>query len=173
MKQLRVDIKKCTGCSQCVLNCSLKNCGEFDLNQSNIRLAQWEEYCLSIPVFCQHCREPACVSVCPVEAIQKDPTTGVITIDQELCISCFMCVENCKYQAMRITRDNFPATCNLCDGAPRCVQTCFSEALQYEEVEDANTEPLEAFIPVLNARKKGGTVDAPEALRKETLSHGH
>ena len=46
---------------------------------------------------CLHCVDPSCVSVCPVQAMQKDPVTGIVSYDPEACIGCRYCSYGCPF----------------------------------------------------------------------------
>ncbi len=46
---------------------------------------------------CMHCLEPACASVCPVEALHKEPRTGVVAHDVDRCIGCRYCMVACPF----------------------------------------------------------------------------
>lgn len=46
---------------------------------------------------CLHCLDPACVSVCPVAALQKDPRNGVVFYDKDKCIGCRYCQLACPF----------------------------------------------------------------------------
>lgn len=37
-----------------------------------------------VPMSCNHCREPKCVPVCPVEALSKDKENGLILHDKKM-----------------------------------------------------------------------------------------
>lgn len=164
MKQIKVDVAKCTGCGQCALTCSFKNVGKFELEQSNIRIIQWEEICLSVPHLCQQCSDTPCVISCPTEAISVNPATGAIVIDKELCTQCYICELECRYQVIHIDLEGYPLTCDLCGGSPQCVRVCFPEALSFEEIPDGEKEPLKAVAATLIDRAAGKPVLPPEEL---------
>lgn len=164
MKQISVDIAKCTGCGQCALTCSFKNVGVFDREQSNIRIIQWEEICLSVPSLCRQCGDTPCMAACPTEAISVNPETGAIVIDRELCTQCYICELECRYQVIHIDPEGYPLTCDLCGGNPRCVGVCFAGALRFEDIPAEEREPLKAFAPTLIARAAGKPVTPPGEL---------
>ena len=49
-----------------------------------------------LPVACRHCENPHCMSDCPVDAITRAPT-GEVFINQQTCIGCANCHNNCPY----------------------------------------------------------------------------
>ncbi len=82
---------------------------------------------------CMHCIDPACVSVCPVAALTKDPVTGVVGYDGNRCIGCRYCMLACPFGIPKFTWDtNDPkiVKCELCrhrykDGDyPACCEFC-------------------------------------------------
>lgn len=46
-------------------------------------------------VACQHCSEPACEAVCPTGATHKDEATGIVLVDENVCIGCDSCIAAC------------------------------------------------------------------------------
>ncbi len=171
MKKIKINISKCTGCNQCVLTCSFVKSGTFDPRQSRIRIVQWEDRCLSVPIMCQQCEDANCIAVCPTNALTHDPDTGVIVLDAVGCINCDACAVECTYQVMHMTTDGLPVTCDLCGGDPECVKVCYPGALTFEEVPDAEREPLRSLAETLNARSAGQLGEAPaELLERATLA---
>lgn len=77
---------------------------------------------------CMHCNVPACVSACPVAALQKTDR-GPVVYYEDRCIGCRYCMLACPYGVPRYEWfDRVPRVrkCNL-DGA--CVRACPVQAL--------------------------------------------
>ena len=84
---------------------------------------------------CRHCDDPACLAVCPSEAIMKR-SDGVVLVDAERCIGCEQCVDACPYGAMTFdSNQEIASKCDLCshrlkqNDAPRCVAYCQGKAI--------------------------------------------
>jgi Fe-S-cluster-containing dehydrogenase component len=91
-----------------------------------------------ISLACNHCDEPACIKSCPVDAISKRPSDGVVLIDLEACIGCRYCMFACPYGAPRIDTDTGKVSkCTMCvhrlDAglAPACATACLTGAIQF------------------------------------------
>jgi Fe-S-cluster-containing dehydrogenase component len=98
---------------------------------------------------CLHCVDPSCMSVCPVSAMRKDPTTGIVSYDPDACIGCRYCVYACPFGVPQYDLGN-PfgkiAKCQMCrhlqkDGKiPACCDVCPTGASLFGTVKDLNQE---------------------------------
>lgn len=131
-KILLVDFTKCTGCEACVLACSLEKEKSFSRAKSRIWIAKIEKEWLNMPILCEHCENPPCQAVCPVNAITKDSSTGIVKINYNKCIGCKECMWVCPFGAISYDPDRHQVfKCDLCGGEPACVKVCVPRALQF------------------------------------------
>ena len=109
---------------------------------------------LSLSVGCNHCDNPACVTVCPMQIISKDSEYGVVLVDNTNCISCGKCQDACPWgapqfydPAFRKFAENDPlrprmTKCTLCldrirEGLkPACVAGCLNRALDAGPIDE-------------------------------------
>jgi Fe-S-cluster-containing dehydrogenase component len=98
---------------------------------------------------CMHCVDPSCVSVCPVSAMTKDPTTGIVSYNVNACIGCRYCVAACPFNVPRFTFDTpFPkiSKCQLCQQRlgegkyAACAEVCPTGATLYGPVAELTKE---------------------------------
>lgn len=142
-KKIVIDTDKCTGCYMCGQACSLVKTGTFNPAAARIRVVDWEESGVTVPVVCQHCKEPVCLPACPEGAISKDSQTGVVHIDKDLCVNCAVCRQVCPYAGPVYSfSEGQVVLCDHCGGDPVCVNVCPTGALQYRELNDAEEERL-------------------------------
>lgn len=90
-----------------------------------------------ISMACHHCGEPACLKSCPVGAISKRASDGIVLIDQEKCIGCRYCEWACPYGAPQFdAASKRVVKCTFCvhrqDAGllPACVTACLGKALE-------------------------------------------
>lgn len=98
------------------------------------RLRVEEKGVVSFSVRCQHCDEAPCFYACPTGAITRDGETGMIKVDEERCVGCWMCILVCPFGAInRDVNQRKTVRCDLCQGEqiPACVANCPNEALIY------------------------------------------
>lgn len=144
MKRVYVQDEICMGCGLCRVYCQTEHSRTKDIIKAfkkesprtvpRIRVERKGE--ISFSLQCRHCDEPWCVYSCLTGAMQKDPTTGIVTVDTQKCMGCWTCILACPSGAL--TRDydkKIVAKCDLCPGRdiPACVENCPNEALVFRE----------------------------------------
>ena len=138
------DQTRCTGCCACIVACK-------DKNNVEAGSASWRRvttidkgtfpdlFTAFLSLSCCHCGKPVCVDVCPVNALTKKAEDGVVTVDQELCIGCKLCLEVCAYNGPQFgdddDMDSKMQKCDFCSDRlvegkkPVCVGSCPMRAL--------------------------------------------
>jgi molybdopterin-containing oxidoreductase family iron-sulfur binding subunit len=95
-----IDLSKCRNARKCVEACQSAHHlrpHEYHMNTLTMQDApNTAPYYMPKP--CQHCDNPPCVSVCPVDATFKRQD-GIVLIDNERCIGCRFCMAACPYSA--------------------------------------------------------------------------
>ena len=125
-KKLTVIPEKCSGCKMCELACAIKHFGVNNPKKSAVRvLVTYPHPVVRMPIVCSQCKKPPCESACPVGALSR--IDGVVKLDEQLCISCFRCVDACPYSA--IIRQVRP-----------CAAACGMDAISSDELGRANID---------------------------------
>jgi formate dehydrogenase iron-sulfur subunit len=135
-KALLIDITKCIGCRACELKC--KEVHGFPqepgpkLTATAFTVVEERADGKFVRRMCQHCNEPACASVCPVNAIEKT-SLGPVVYNGKKCIGCRYCMIACpnqvpKYQWSKLAP--YMQKCDMCaervrNGQPtNCAEAC-------------------------------------------------
>jgi Fe-S-cluster-containing dehydrogenase component len=95
-----IDLSKCRNARKCVEACQEAHHlrpYEYHIN-TLVMKESVNTPAYFMPKPCQHCDNPPCVSVCPVDATFKRQD-GVVLIDNERCIGCRFCMAACPYSA--------------------------------------------------------------------------
>jgi formate dehydrogenase iron-sulfur subunit len=89
---------------------------------------------------CMHCLDPACVSVCPVGALEKT-ASGPVVYNESICIGCRYCILACpfgvpKYEwnsafMPRVAKCDFCADRQAKGQSPACVASCPTGTLKF------------------------------------------
>lgn len=135
-----VDTKNCVGCRACEIAC--KNRNQLESPGPRLRKVETTESgafpdtrVVHLSLSCQHCENPACVEICPADAITKRED-GTVIADQSKCLGCQACQTACPYGVPQYREDD--GTMIKCDGCadrravglqPACAHTCFYNAL--------------------------------------------
>lgn len=158
-----IDVSKCMGCRGCQVACKNWNrlpavetefTGTYenppDLmpeTWSRVRFREHQEGDETRWFFafysCLHCEDPACLNVCPVDAIARS-SLGAVRINQEECINCGACVTACPFE---IPRTNGVAwKCTFCfdrisnNLVTACTKSCPTRAITFGDKEDKISE---------------------------------
>ena len=176
---MAVDTARCSGCNACSMTCKVENnvpdtvwwskavtvggdylhtpSGEYPDNLS------MSFYTLA----CQHCENPACVAVCPIDGATYKREDGIVMQDYELCIACRLCMSACPYTGVRTYIEGEPVytldfavgdagiqerpgnnieKCNFCyhridrNERPACVDICPAQARHFGDLDDPGSE---------------------------------
>lgn len=156
MKEIIVDVSRCTGCKTCELQCALMR---DSLSQklpeaiyeeikplSRVKVEPLDEDA-SLALQCRHCLEAPCLDACPSGALYRDEN-GTVLYNEIRCIGCWMCVMVCpfgvaapRHAAKKIIK------CDRCTGMeePYCVAACPTGALIFAEADQLAPKIRERF----------------------------
>jgi protein NrfC len=150
---LLVDLKKCQGCSTCMMTCAIAHTGEASYALSRIQIQQdsFKNWPADIHMAqCHQCKDAPCVEACPVEPVKANkpnPKFGnVRMIDQQLCIGCQSCISACPFTPVRVQWNHIISKSQKCDlcadtpylgekggpgGTQACVKACPVGAISF------------------------------------------
>jgi formate dehydrogenase iron-sulfur subunit len=149
------DSTKCVGCKECQEACSerldllVPEVDVIELNDAPddlsaytwtlVKLHQEGEDETFVKVQCMHCVDPACVSACPVGALQK-METGPVVYDADKCFGCRYCMAACPFNVPKYQWDKVLPLVQKCDFCadrqaeglePACSKVCPTGALKF------------------------------------------
>ncbi len=150
---MMIDLNRCTRCDDCVRACATAH----NNNPRFIRQGQTFGNHL-LPTACLHCEDPVCLIDCPTGAIHRNRLGGEVVINEQTCIGCAACANNCPYDSIRMVeiRDEqgdfhidprgMPlqqaTKCDLCAGrlgGPACQEACPHDALRRIDMSSLGT----------------------------------
>jgi len=186
-KALLIDISRCVGCNACQDACQEQNGLPTDLSdEGKGRLSDKVFTALRecrglapdgddvyVRQLCRHCQEPACKSVCLVDAFTKT-AEGAVLYDGGKCIGCRNCLQACPFYVPKYEWGKaFPRVkkCVLCHGRiangqdTACAEACPYDATNFggydEMVAEANKrmggEPDKYVQRIYGLTEVGGT----------------
>jgi tetrathionate reductase subunit B len=147
-----IDLSRCNGCKACVVSCGIENGTKPDEHRTQVIQTSAEignkQYAFNLPIMCNNCEDPSCVSVCPTGATFKREEDGIVVVDSTLCIGCNYCIQACPYSGVRFTNSTTGTVdkCNFCIQRtskgllPACVETCTGAARVFGDINDVDSE---------------------------------
>ena len=148
------DSTTCVGCRACQVACKRRAGLEHEVDPSGlyemphdldsktwtiIKLYKDQDTDSFVKNQCMHCIHPACVSVCPVGALEK-LESGPVIYHSERCIGCRYCMAACPFTVPKTEWEKplpFIQKCDFCADRqangeqPKCSEACPTGALIY------------------------------------------
>jgi len=169
-----IDLHKCIGCHTCELACKLENKVPISVWRIWVKEGLKGKFPLVrkafLPVLCNHCENPTCVTVCPVKASIKRED-GIVIVDPHRCIGCRYCMAACPYGMRHINPlIGIVQKCDFClhriehNNQPACVMSCPTKALVFGDLNDKRSE-IYRFVTENNVNVlKEDTGNHPQAF---------
>lgn len=145
-----IDHRKCIGCHACTVACKSENdvpVGSFRTWVKYTEIGTFPEVRRHFAVLrCNHCTKAPCVTICPVNALDKRDD-GIVDLDRDACIGCKGCIQACPYDAIYLNRETGSAEkCHYCahrveqNLEPACVTVCPEQAIVAGDLHDPQSE---------------------------------
>ncbi|MCA8944001.1 MAG: 4Fe-4S dicluster domain-containing protein [Planctomycetes bacterium] len=145
-----LDHRKCIGCHACTVACKSENdvpVGDFRTWVKYTEIGEFPAVKRHFAVLrCNHCTNAPCVTICPVNALEKRDD-GIVDLDRDACIGCKACMQACPYDAIYLNEDKGAAEkCHYCahrveqNLEPACVVVCPERAIIPGDLHDPNSE---------------------------------
>lgn len=109
-----IDLDRCTGCGNCMMACAVENnlAPAHPKADSRTGITWMRVYPVThgadfpytdtvyVPMLCQQCeKDTPCIAVCPQNAVDMDPSSGIVGQIPQRCFGCRYCMTACPYHA--------------------------------------------------------------------------
>ncbi len=141
--RMKLDKNRCIHCKACEVHCQAKNAMPPDLKlgvhtSSRLEMKNGRPVMNASYRSCYHCKEPACVEICPTDAMRIREEDGLVYMEPSLCIGCEACIDECPWHIPVFNEaTNVVMKCDFCmdrldNGLlPACVTACTTHALSF------------------------------------------
>jgi CRP-like cAMP-binding protein/Fe-S-cluster-containing hydrogenase component 2 len=146
---LIIDLDRCTRCDLCVRACAEAHDGVTRLLRDGLR---YDKYLVATT--CRTCRDPLCMTQCPVGSIRRRDNLEIII--EDWCIGCSKCAELCPFGNINMHPVEFMEEVKAAQAAPAPVQTA-PAAVSAEAPKPA--APAKAPAPTVKKGFKAATCD--------------
>ncbi len=164
-----MDHRRCIGCHACTVACKSENnvpVGSFRTWVKYTEAGVFPQVKRHFSVLrCNHCTKAPCVTICPVNALEKRKD-GIVDIDRDACIGCRACMQACPYDAIYLNEDSGAIEkCHFCahriemNLEPACVIVCPEQAIVAGDLHDPDSK-ISRMVrehPTLLRRTEQGT----------------
>jgi Fe-S-cluster-containing dehydrogenase component/formate-dependent nitrite reductase membrane component NrfD len=141
-----IDNRLCIGCHACSTACKQENRVPLGVYRTWVKYVEKGAFPHTRRLFqvtrCNHCANPPCVRICPVEAMYQR-ADGIVDFDPRVCIGCKACLQACPYDAIYVDPDGGTAAkCHYCAHRvevglePACVIVCPEQAIVAGDLDD-------------------------------------
>ena len=162
-----VDLRRCIGCQACFAACKSENGVPMGIQYTWVETHEEGKYpnmkLTFLPRLCNHCDNPPCTQVCPVNATYKREQDGIVMQDVNRCIGCRYCMAACPYEVRSFlweepkgawpqawngkadAKHGFVVKCHGCFHRiekglkPACVDACVGGARIFGDIQDPNS----------------------------------
>ena len=160
-----IDQRRCIGCHACTVACKSENdvpLGDFRTWVKYAEVGEFPQVRRHFAVLrCNQCTKAPCVTICPVEALEKR-LDGIVDLDKDVCIGCNACMQACPYDALYLNDETGGAEkCHFCAHRvevglkPACEIVCPEEAIISGDFHDplSKVSRLVSEVPGAAARR--------------------
>ena len=145
-----IDHDNCIGCHACTVACKSENDVPVGNFRTSVKYVEEGTYPAIKRHFlvqrCNHCTDAPCVTICPVNALEKR-ADGIVDVDRDACIGCRACMQACPYDAIYLNEEKGAVEkCHFCahrveqNLEPACVVVCPTNAIITGDLDDPGSK---------------------------------